>query len=239
MGGVYHIALTVALLAGCKRPPRSAPQGAADRVAQVRAGILAEDAERGGEPRRAVEAALAERLATAERALAGADPAAAGRAAAELEAAYLATTLDSSDARQQPGEWTADDGRDVLGAPGVDDKLRAWSTHPRGFIKFAVVGTPRGLAFRVGSASVRHVDLAGGSALTAGILRVELEPGARPLVKELENTSGGFRPGPLRNRIARVALKNAGYAAPELVVYDNPTGDYATSRLAPDSGMHK
>jgi hypothetical protein len=160
-------------------------------------------------------------------------------ACAGLERAYLGTLLESTDPPSQLGAWTSDEGRDVLGSPSVDAKLAAWQAKQpeRPFVKFAVVRAAdgQGLEMRVGPLDVGHVDIAGGPALTAGLLRTAVVDGKTQVVV-LENTSGGFRPGPLRNRIALAAIQAAGYlpaSSADLTVYDNPTGGYDSSTLMP------
>jgi hypothetical protein len=159
-------------------------------------------------------------------------------ACARLEAAYLDSELESTDTPSQPGAWARDAGRDVLGSDTVDAKLAAWQTFDpqRPFAKFAVVrGESGALELRVGRLDVGHVDIAGGTALGAGLLQSALENG-RTVVTVVENTSGGFRPGPLRNRTTRIALEAAGYLPADPValrVHDNPTGGYDGSVLIP------
>jgi hypothetical protein len=99
---------------------------------------------------------------------------------------------------------------------------------------FAVVRLPSGeLVTRVGRLDVGHGDIAGGPALSAGLLRSEVKDGKARVVL-LENTSGGFRPGPLRNRVTLEALRAAGYlptSQADLTVHDNPSGGYDHSAL--------
>jgi hypothetical protein len=87
---------------------------------------------------------------------------------------------------------------------------------------------------RVGRADVRHVDLAGGPAIAVGILRFRFD-GPRPIVTEVENTSGGYRPGVPRLETALAALAELGYLPArrgDLIVHQNPTGDYDRSMIA-------
>jgi len=236
------LVMIAAVLAGCgskskaKSPPPSeapgvvaAAEAASARLAAIEQGIRVEDVVRGEVAKpQLVGDALALPLKRAQTS-AGA---ALVEAVAALEVRYLATPLDATDAAKQPGPWSADDGRDQLGSATVEARLRVWAAHPKGFVKFAVVAGPDGApVMRVGSADTRHVDIGGGPALTAGLLRVDVS-GATVLVTALENTSGGYRPGPLRNALAVAALQAAGRAAPGMVVHDNPTGDYETSQLA-------
>ncbi len=154
-----------------------------------------------------------------------------------LEAAYLGTELESTDPASKTGAWTSDEGRDVLGSDTVDAKLAAWQSRDplRPFAKFAVVSASdgKGLAVRVGALDTAHVDIAGGAALSAGLLQSSVIHGKTRVVV-VENTSGGYRPGPLRNRITREALEAAGYlpeAPSDFTIYANPTGGYDASKL--------
>lgn len=158
-------------------------------------------------------------------------------ACGELEAAYLASELESTDPGSHDAPWSVDERRDTLGSRTVDGKLRAWqeedAKHP--FVKFAVVRAPDAsrLLVRVGPFDLGHVDIAGGPALSAGLLQTRVIDG-KTFVVVFENTSGGFRPGPLRNQTTRRALDVAGYLPPiaaDLTVYDNPSGGYADSQL--------
>jgi hypothetical protein len=158
------------------------------------------------------------------------------QACAALEQAYLDSLLESTDPAQKSGAWAPDDDRDVLGSATVGDKLMRWqgADAQRPFAKFAVVREPDGsLQTRVGSLRTGHVDIAGGPALVAGLLRAELRAGKLVIVL-LENTSGGFRPGPLRVRTALAALERGGFLPAqrsELTVHENPTGGYESSQL--------
>ena len=235
------LVVIAAVLAGCgskgkaKSPPSQSPEAApgaeaaAARLSAIEQGIRVEDVVRGEVAKQQlVGDALALPLKRAQTS----SGAALVDAVAALEQRYLATPLDATDAAKQPGPWSADDGRDQLGSATVDARLRGWAAHPKGFVKFVLVAGPDGApVMRVGSADTRHVDIGGGPALTAGLLRVDVS-GQTVLVTALENTSGGYRPGPLRNALAVAALQAAGRAAPGMVVHDNPTGDYETSQLA-------
>ena len=156
-------------------------------------------------------------------------------ACAALEEAYLASQLESTDPAQKAVPWSPDEGRDVLGSETVDAKLAAWQAlDPKlPFVKFAVVRGENGaLLMRVGRMDVGHVDIAGGNALSAGLLQTAVKNG-KTYVVTIENTSGGYRPGPLRNRTTLNAVRAAGYLATdsELTVYDNPSGSYDDSKL--------
>jgi hypothetical protein len=158
-------------------------------------------------------------------------------ACARLLDSYLGSLLESTDPSASPGPWAIDDGRDVLGSASVDQKLALWQAQnpERPFAKFAVVRAADGtLSMRVGRLDVGHVDIAGGPALSAGLLRTAVHDGKTEVVV-LENTSGGYRPGPLRNRLSRAALEAARYmpSASELTVHDNPSGSYDHSKLIP------
>lgn len=160
-------------------------------------------------------------------------------ACAKLETAYLASLLESTDPASQTGAWVIDEGRDVLGSPSVDAKLLAWQTKDpaRSLAKFAVVYAKDGVSLEVhvGSLDIGHVDIAGAPALSAGLLRTAVVNGKTTVVA-FENTSGGFRPGPLRNRTTLAALTAAGYVpmpASALTMHDNPSGGYADSKLMP------
>jgi len=155
----------------------------------------------------------------------------------QLERAYLESELESSDAPSRAGPWRSDERRDVLGSGSVDAKLAAWQRFDaaRPYVKFAVVRREgAGLEVRVGRLDVSHVDIAGGRVLSAGLLQSTVKRG-KTLVVAVENTSGGYRPRPLRNRTTLAALAALGYlpsSAGELTVYDNPSGYYDHSRLA-------
>ncbi len=205
-------------------------------------GVALEDAPRGSapedqkRPEDLVGAQIRAQLdaAAACRVAAEADPAQVSAYAAaveRLEAAYLASSLVSTDA-WDGAAWAPDDYRDQLGNRGVDDKIRAWQAASElSCIKFAVVRAGDATVVRVGSMDAAHVEIAGGPALAAGLLRFDLD-GPRPVAAELENVSGGFRPGPLRNATARAAIIAAGYAsAAGLDVYANATGTYGSSHM--------
>jgi len=160
-------------------------------------------------------------------------------ACAKLEASYLGSLLESTDPSSQPGGWAIDEGRDVLGSPSVDAKLAAWQAKDpaRSLAKFAVVRAADGVSLEVhvGSLDVGHVDIAGAPALSAGLLRTSVVDGKTTVIA-FENTSGGFRPGPLRNRTTLAAIKAAGYlptSSSALTIHDNPSGSYADSKLMP------
>ncbi len=153
-----------------------------------------------------------------------------------LEAAYLDSLLESTDPASIAGPFRSDGGRDLLGSATVDAKLKAWQEKnpARPFVKFAIVRSSDGkeLEVHVGAFDVGHVDIAGGPALSAGLLQTTVIDGKTKIVV-LENTSGGFRPGPLRNLIAKRAIEAASYLPDghDLTVHDNPSGGYDHSKL--------
>jgi hypothetical protein len=139
-----------------------------------------------------------------------------------LRRAYLASLLYSVDAPELTGDWSAGDQRDELGSDTFATHLAAWLDGAQlATFKFALVGS----SFRVG-AGLQHVDVAGGPALAAGLVQLD----AKGAVHAIENTSGGFRPGSLRNLTAHAALP-ASAVASDLRVIDNPDGDYDRSVL--------
>ena len=118
--------------------------------------------------------------------------------------------------------------RELLSAV-TPEQLRAWQD-ALGYVKFAVPVQPRPYRIVVGNRP--HIEIAGGPVVAAGLLYFHFGRG-RPTVAELENTSGGFRPGPLRNATAADAIRAAGYTIEEHGQHDNPTGDYDRSIIAP------
>jgi len=225
------------LAAGAKTPATRLAD-AERSLAAIEAGITAEDTTAGGRPTKTqtVAAQLQSQLAAARAARDAARADGAGeeaiarfeRCVERLRAAYLASTLESTDPFDGAA-WVADDTRDALGAAGVDAKIQRWQGAD-GYVKFAVTVAGGAAQVRVGSPSRSHVEIGGGPAVAAGLLRFDFS-GSRPAVAELENTSGGYRPGPLRNATARAAIEAAGYAV--RAVFDNPTGGYDRSRIAP------
>lgn len=150
------------------------------------------------------------------------------RAVAALERAYAASSLYSTDPAVS-GPWEADATRDELGSATVDAKIAGWQQQSGlGAVKFAVPrpGPDGQTRVRVGWGT-SHVAIAGGPAVAAGLLRFDLR-GARPTATELENVSGGFRPGPLRNAVARAAVEAAGYAT-DLHTHAKADGTYGGS----------
>ncbi|MCC6994010.1 MAG: hypothetical protein IT370_05215 [Deltaproteobacteria bacterium] len=244
------LGLVLAMLAGCGPRPaarRADPTSdsylqALARLSALEAAIAQEDAPRPEQPKaRSVREQLAPALdaALAARAAARRDATRAATlppAVAALEQRYLGSELDSTYAPEQPGPWSPDATRDVFGSPTAAPRMRAWQPPdaPTAFIKFAIPPPAPGqpLELRIGHFRTRHVDIAGGPALVAGVLRVRFGPDG-PRVLALENASSGLRPGRLRLRLAVDLLRAHGWATPDLVVHVSPTGDYDRSHLAP------
>lgn len=160
---------------------------------------------------------------------------------------YLATPLHGSDdaeGRIAPEVWAkaGNSAGIVLTESAPSNKtIDEWQSST-GFVKYAV--TTDGV-MRVGPPTLPHQVIAGRQqtgkiwvpkpVLAAGVLHFHTEGDGSRSVDGVENTSGGFRPGPLRNNTALQALKAAGElpADPSTVdVHQNPTGDYDTSSLA-------
>lgn len=146
-----------------------------------------------------------------------------------LKRAYLGSELTSRDPFDATEVWAPDATRDILGSDAVHKKCLAWQKkNARHYVKFAI--PPRQgsapLQVRVGY-GISHVQISGGNAIAAGLLRFD-ESGAR-VVGELENVSGGFRPGPLRNSTAADAIGLAGYSI--TTQHAHPDGSYDGSRI--------
>lgn len=218
---------------------------------QIEAQITQEDAERsrGDAKTRTTRAQLTEELAAAAAASAAARPALDSgrgyeaplsvfeRAVDALHGAYLASTMQSTDGEVDGFEPGAD--LDILGSSAAHAKMLQWQLasreHYNGTVKFAVPppdATGGQLVCRVGNPmAVGHNQVGGGDAIAAGFIRVE-ETGY--VVTAFENTSGGYRPGWLRNATARAAIEAAqpiAYAITEGARHDNPTGSYDTSTI--------
>jgi hypothetical protein len=187
--------------------------------------VQQEDAPRGGVAKTTTtESQVATEQAAANQAMSG-PIGPYETAVAAFKAAYLASKMDSTDAPQQAGAWAADDGRDELGSRTVDAKLAGWlDVNGEAILKFAVVDGN----FRVGPLTTAHVDIAGGPAHAAGLIKIYCDL----KIYALENTSGGYRPGWFRNETAVAAIP-AGYAGNGLEVFNNPTGNYDRSVLLP------
>ena len=194
-----------------------------------------------------VETALAGPIADADRARreAEAHPDDTARltaydtAVAALRAAYLESPLYSTDDLSQRGggAWARSSSRarvDPASSRGPDTVTRADITrwqNANGFVKFVVVQRPRFMALGEGS----HIDIAGGPVVAAGLLYFDLHgSGDYPAVSELENVSGGFRPGPLRNETAVAMLTAAGFPHAAAARHDAASGAYDTSQIAPN-----
>ncbi|HZS37460.1 MAG TPA: hypothetical protein VFF06_11575 [Polyangia bacterium] len=200
-----------------------ARQDAADRACAAIVSLIdQEDAPRGGTKERTtreqVEPALGDATAAAQRTIDEYEA-----AVDRLRGAYLGSLLYSTDAPELAGDWSADEQRDELGSDTFAAHLAAWLGGAQSAIlKFALVGS----SFRVGVTALAHVDVAGGPAIAAGLIRID----GNGALHGIENTSGGFRPGYLRNLTARAAVPASALAS-DLRVIDNPDGDYDQSVL--------
>jgi hypothetical protein len=169
----------------------------------------------------------------------GADVKAAAAAAGAFEAAvrayqdaYERTYLVSTDAPvDKKAAWAPTKQRDRLGSDTVRDKLKTWAT-TLPFVKFVIpAGQPT--AVYVGDPDLGHIDIANDNALAAGLLK--FQPGTLR-VSEVENASGGYRPGPLRNALVLARLIDLGYVQDDLhgtQVDHRPDGSYSGSKLDP------
>jgi hypothetical protein len=158
---------------------------------------------------------------------------------------YLNTPLQGTD-ELETADWALGEQHARAYSEVSDADLRAWQADA-GFIKFAVCagGGMRVAPARVGDASIPHMSIAGRQAdatgaliprpvISAGVLNVSFPNGQRHI--ELENTSGGYRPGALRNDNALAAM---GPVAGGVDVHQNLSGDYPdsvlTGRPSPDA----
>jgi len=186
------------------------------------------------------QAALDARTASA-KAVAGKDPKAAAAAAGVFEAAvrayqdaYERTYLVSTDnAIDKKVTWEATDKRDRLGSKTVQERLETWAkTLP--YVKFVIpAGHPTEVY--VGDPGLGHIDIANDNALAAGLLKLKTDP---LRVSEIENASGGYRPGPLRNALVLARMIDLGYVQDDLhgtQVDHRPDGSYSGSKLRPPS----
>jgi len=152
-----------------------------------------------------------------------------------LERAYLDSNLISTDTTIAPGEEWRPTGDRARLREATRDQLSGWQSSPADepWVKFAVPPRDRtdgNLEIRVGSKDLSHGEIAGGPAIAAGILSFDFSGAGRPRVHEMENVSGGFRPGPLRNTIAREAVAAAGYTlADDFTEHRDATGAYGGS----------
>jgi hypothetical protein len=170
--------------------------------------------------REQIDAALSDATAAAQRTIDEYE-----EAVDRLRWAYLGSLLYSTDVPDVAGAWSASDQRDELGSDTFAARLTAWLGGAQtAILKFALVGS----SFRVGVFALKHVDVAGGPALAAGLIQID----GNGAIHALENTSGGFRPGYLRNPTARADLPTSALAS-DFRVIDNPDGDYDQSVLMP------
>ncbi|HET9620203.1 MAG TPA: DUF4157 domain-containing protein, partial [Kofleriaceae bacterium] len=239
-------------------PSRARHAAAAARLALIEASIAGEDATAGrsaGQPKDdaqpgretvahqlaagATRQAALDAQARSAKAVAGANAKAAQDAAAAFEAAvrayqdaYQHTYLVSTDAPvRKDVAWEPTDRRDRLGSPTAKAKLEAWAASLP-FVKF-VIPASRPTEVYVGHPDLGHVEIANDTALTAGLLRLALHP---LRVSEIENASGGFRPGPLRNALVLARMIDLGFVQADLhgtTVDHRPDGSYTGSKIDP------
>lgn len=150
-----------------------------------------------------------------------------------LRGAYLESPLYSTDDLSVRGgaPWKKLPGQRELLAQVSVAQLKGWQKD-LGYVKFAVPTVPSPHRAVVGDMS--HVELAQGPVVAAGLLLFRFHGSDRPTVGELENVSGGFRPGPLRNATAAAAIRAAGYQIADGARHDVDTGSYDHSQIAPD-----
>lgn len=184
------------------------------------------------------QAALDAKTASA-RAVAGKDPKAAEAAASAFEVAvrayqdaYERTYLVSTDKAIDPkAKWEPTNRRDRLGSTTVKKKLETWAT-TLPYVKFVIpAGHPTDVY--VGDPDLGHVDIANDNALAAGLLKLATAP---LRVSEIENASGGYRPGPLRNALVLARMIDLGYVQGDLSgtqVDHRPDGSYTGSKIDP------
>lgn len=150
------------------------------------------------------------------------------RAVAALEAAYLSTYLVSTDGPNPTTAWVepADHSMLNLTAANGHDQVRSLMSMNGGghYLKFAIPAAhPDQL--HAGTAAHAHQDIAGGNAMTAGVFTLT----ADDQIAQLENTSGGFRPGPLRNQLAAALFTSLGFTIATTLA--NDTGGYGHSAI--------
>jgi hypothetical protein len=218
------------------------------RLSLIEDSVTAEDVDRGKEAKddkvegkHSVEAQLAatgtrqpamDTRATSFAALASKDPApvaAFETAVRAYQDAYERTYLVSTDrAVDKKATWKATTKRDRLSNKEAKDKLVGWADLP--YIKFVIpAGHPTDVY--VGIEPLSHVDIAEDNALTAGILKVKTKP---LRVSELGNSSGGYRPGPLRNALVLARFIDHGIVQDDLAgtaVDNRPDGTYEHSHI--------
>jgi hypothetical protein len=146
--------------------------------------------------------------------------------------AYERTYLVSTDAPvDRTARWEPTSQRDRLGSATVRAKLRTWAeTLP--YVKF-VIPAGRPTEVYVGDPELGHIEIANDNALAAGLLKLRTNP---LRVSEIENSSGGYRPGPLRNALVLARMIDLGYVQEDLQgtqVDHRPDGSYSGSRINP------
>lgn len=234
-------------------PAGASPQvrhdAACARLSLIEDSVKAEDTKRGDEAKddkvlgkHSVEAQLAD-TGTRKAAMDARGPSAAAltskdpipavtafeTAVRAYQDAYERTYLVSTDGPvDKTTTWKPTDERDRLSNKGAKDKLVKWASLP--YIKFVIpVGNPTDVY--VGIEPLSHVDIAEDNALTAGILKVKTNP---LRVSELGNSSGGYRPGPLRNALALARFIDHGIVQDDLAgtaVDNRPDGTYTHSHI--------
>jgi len=121
--------------------------------------------------------------------------------------------------------------RDRLGSDTVRAKLETWAT-TLPYVKFVIpAGNPTEVY--VGDPALGHIDIANDNALAAGLLKLKTDP---LRVSEIENASGGYRPGPLRNALVLARMIDLGYVQDDLrgtQVDHRPDGSYSGSKIDP------
>lgn len=236
--------------------PQQRHDAAAARLELIETSIAAEDSTRGrstgqtkddAQPGRATVAhqlvaggtrtAALEAKATSQQALDSKDPKAEDTAAGQFEAAvrayqdaYERTYLVSTDKPvDKKAVWKETAQRDRLGSKTVKAKLERWAKELP-YVKFVIpAGQPAQVY--VGSPDLGHIDIANDNALAAGLLELKTDP---LRVSEVENASGGYRPGPLRNALVLARMIDLGYVQDDLAgtqVDHRPDGSYAGSKL--------
>ena len=177
--------------------------------------------------------------AVSVRAVAGTDRRAASTAVSAFEVAvrayqdaYERTYLVSTDAPvDRQARWEPTPQRDRLGSPTVQAKLRTWAEQLP-YVKF-VIPAGRPTEVYVGDPDLGHIEIANDNALAAGLLKLRTNP---LRVSEIENASGGYRPGPLRNALVLARMIDLGYVQEDLSgtrVDHRPDGSYSGSRIDP------
>jgi hypothetical protein len=176
---------------------------------------------------------------TSAKAVAAKDLKAAEDAASAFEVAvrayqdaYERTYLVSTDkAIDKKAKWEETSQRDRLGSATVKKKLETWATKLP-YVKFVIpAGHPTDVY--VGDPALGHIAIANDNALAAGLLKLKTDP---LRVSEIENASGGYRPGPLRNALVLARMIDLGYVQDDLhgtQVDHRPDGSYTGSKIDP------